>query len=197
MPPEIPTLLISKRAAHRVRHGHPWVYRSDLLKEAQPPTAALVHVADERGQPLGSALSSSSSQIALRLISRSRLSGNDELLVLLRRRITQALEYRKQVVSADANAYRLIFSEADGLPGVIADRYNDVITLQLLTQAVNRPDLRQAIIEALLAGIEAQNAGALTLVERTEPRIRELERLTPAESRIISGTKATTIFSLN
>src|SRR5205085_11488682 len=84
----------------------------------------------------------------------------------------------------------------DGLPGVIADRYNDVITLQLLTQAVNRADLRQAIIDSLLAGMEVEKT-ALTLVERTDPRIRELERLTPAENHIISGTKATTIFSLN
>ena len=63
----LPTLAVSKRAAARIREGHLWVYRSDLAKQLEPPRAALVLVTDERGKPLGSALSSSSSQIALRM----------------------------------------------------------------------------------------------------------------------------------
>src|SRR5436305_2570182 len=110
MTSSLPTLAVSKRAAARIREGHRWVYRSDLTKTTEPPTAALVLVTDERGKPLGSALSSSSSQIALRMVSQASLDGDEELLALLRTRIRQSLEYRKLTVPSDTtNAYRLIF----------------------------------------------------------------------------------------
>src|SRR6267154_223263 len=194
-----PTLAVSKRAAARIHQGRLWVYRSDLAKVAEPPTAALVLVTDERGKPLGSALSSSSSQIALRMVSPASLAGNEELLALLRSRIRQALEYRKLVVSSDTtNACRLIFSDADGLPGVIADRYNDVIALQLLTQAADRADIRQAVVEELQAGATSfDEARSLTIVERVDPRIRQLENLPASENKIITGEKPATIYSVN
>src|SRR5947209_9070858 len=99
----LPTFAVSKRAAARIREGHAWVYRSDVAKAAavDPPTAALVLVTDERGKPLGSALSSSSSQIALRMVSPTALAGDDELLALVRTRVRQALEYRKLVVKPE------------------------------------------------------------------------------------------------
>ncbi len=198
-PPAIPSITVSKRAATRVRQGHPWVYRSDILKASELPTAALVHVADDKGKFLGSALSSSSSQIALRLISPSQLAGEDDLARLVCQRVEQALRYRKLVVPADAtNAYRLIFSEADGLPGVIADRYNDVVTLQLLTQAMNRADLRQAVIDPLMAGARSLAAPReVTLVERVDARTREYENLPASESNAVLGEKPATIFSVN
>src|SRR5260221_11574415 len=143
MPPPVPTINISPRAAKRLVAGHPWVYRSDLSHPEQPtPLAALVHVADERGRFLASALSSSASQIALRTICEKPLPDDVALLELLRERIRAAIRYRNMVVR-DSNAYRVVFSEADGLPGVIVDRYNDVLTLQALTQAMDRADLKQ------------------------------------------------------
>jgi 23S rRNA (cytosine1962-C5)-methyltransferase len=130
------------------------------------------------------------------MVSPTALGGDDELLALLRTRVRQALEYRKLVVqSEDSNAFRLIFSEADGLPGIIADRYNDVIALQFLTQAADRPDIRQAVVEDLQAAMD--DARSLTLVERVDARIRELEKLPASENKIIAGEKATTIYSLN
>jgi 23S rRNA (cytosine1962-C5)-methyltransferase len=193
----LPTFAVSKRAAARIREGHAWVYRSDLAKAAtaDPPTAALVLVTDERGKPLGSALSSSSSQIALRIVSPTALAGDEELLGLVRTRVRQALQYRKLVVPSDnSNACRLIFSEADGLPGVIADRYNDVIALQFLTQAADRADIRGAVVEELQTTV---GYDAVTLVERVDARIRELEKLPASENKIIAGEKASTIYSLN
>jgi len=199
MTSSLPTLAVSKRAAARIREGHRWVYRSDLAKTVEPPTAALVLVTDERGKPLGSALSSSSSQIALRMVSPSLLAGDEELLALLRSRIRQAFEYRKLTVFSDtANGYRLIFSEADGLPGVIADRYNDVIALQFLTQAADRADIRQMVIEELQAvAASFESARSLTMVERVDLRIRQLENLPAAENKIVAGEKPATIYSLN
>src|SRR5260221_4205149 len=179
MPPPVPTVSISARAAKRLVAGHPWVYRSDLSHPQRPtPAAALVNVADERGRFLASALSSSASQIALRTISEKQLPDDTSLLELLRERIRVSIHYRNTVVR-DSNAYRVVFSEADGLPGVIVDRYNDVLTLQVLTQALDRAELKQIVLDTL------QEAFAGTsIVERSEPRIPELEALPPLESRL-------------
>ena len=189
-PPDIPVIRINARAAVRVRNGHPWVYRSDLFTEATTPRAALVRVADEKGRGLATALSSSSSQIALRVIGPPDHA--DDLPAWIRRRIATAVTYRKRWV-ANTDAYRVVFSEADGLPGLIVDRYNDVLTVQTLTQAMDREDLRTAAVDAL-----RQELGtSMHIVERGEKRIRELEELAPLEMRQLAGDKSKTIFTLN
>jgi len=189
------------RAASRLRSGHPWVYRSDLPggdKHTQPetPRASLVHVKDERGRMHGSALSSSSSQIALRMISEKLLTDDSALMSILHERIHAACAYRKEVVS-DANAYRLVFSEADGLPGIIADRYHDVITVQFLTQAMDRDDVRAAVLDGLQKEFSGKGKPGIHIVERVDGHIRELEQLPAAESRILAGKNSMAQFQMN
>jgi 23S rRNA (cytosine1962-C5)-methyltransferase len=195
-PLPVPLFQVNWRAAVRLRAGHPWVYRSDLLDPAAPtPRGAMVHLADERGKLLGSALSSSSSQIALRMLDfQSRLSEAD-LVLLLRQRIQQAIAYRKRFVHG-TNAFRLVFSEADQLPGLIIDRYADVLTFHVLTQAMDRADVRDAVIDSLIASFDAE-LPSINIVERAEPRIRELEELEPVESRLVVGEKTFTPVVMN
>ncbi|MDP9267853.1 MAG: class I SAM-dependent rRNA methyltransferase, partial [Acidobacteriota bacterium] len=150
-----------------------------------------VEVRDPRGKPLGAALYSSSSQIAVRMVSNRPLASRAELIALLRQRVAAAVAYRKQVVK-ESDAYRVLFSEADLVPGVIADRYNDVLTLQALTQAMDADDLRNAVVDELVA-----QTGVANVVERVEPRIRELESLPAKESGLLRGTKTETVFTLN
>src|SRR5271165_6223632 len=102
---------VSRRGTARLRAGHLWVYRSDLLPRGEMPAGSLVHVCDERGRKLGSALSSSSSQIALRLLSTQEVP-QEELLRLIRDRVGAAVEFRQQRVR-DSDSYRVIFSESD------------------------------------------------------------------------------------
>src|SRR5579864_4624543 len=123
------TVKISPRAVSRLRNGHVWVYRSDIASADGIPPGSLVSVADERGKFLGTALYSSASQIAIRMLSAQPVS---DLPALLRERVIAALAYREQVVQG-SDAYRLVFSEADFLPGLIVDRYNDILSLQVLT----------------------------------------------------------------
>ena len=132
----IPIITVNHRGAARLRGGHLWVYRSDLVPPVEAPAGSLVHVHDQRGRGLGSALYSSASQIAIRLLTNDAI-GEPELLPLLHNRIAQAVEFRRQMVR-DSDSYRVIFSEADLLPGLIVDKYNDVLTLQALTQAFDR-----------------------------------------------------------
>jgi 23S rRNA (cytosine1962-C5)-methyltransferase len=181
---------VNRRGAARLRAGHLWVYRSDLVPPTDAPAGALVHVRDERGRRLGSALYSSSSQIAIRLISSDDLA-EDALPGLVRQRIVSAIEFRKRL-ARDTDSYRVVFSEADLLPGLIVDKYNDVLSLQALTQAFDRDDLRQVVQESL--------AGAFpdaSLLERVDPHIRELEQLPPRDSQLLKGEQSQTIFTLN
>ena len=95
-----------------------WVYRSDLVPPAEALAGSLVHVRDERGRHLGSALYSSASQIAIRLLTGDEIN-EAQLTSLLQERIAAAVRWRAQV-ARDTDSYRVIFSEADLLPGLIA-----------------------------------------------------------------------------
>ena len=185
-------LRISRRAADRLRTGHLWVYRTELMEPSAgtaPETAAplagsLVTVLESTGRPLGTALYSSSSQIALRLVSRTPALGRDAYLEDLRTRVAAALARRRAVAPLSAaygqetNAQRLLFAEADEVPGIVADRYGSLVIVQLLTQATAQDDVRNALAAAL--GAELAHGGeALTVWERPDPRIRELEELPP------------------
>jgi len=172
----------------RLSEGHVWVYRSDLISADGIAPGSLVRVADERGKALGTALYSSASQIAIRLVSREDVN---DLKALLRRRIRDAIAYREKIVR-DTNAYRLVFSEGDFLPGLIADRYNDILSLQVLTQAMDSDVARAAIVSEL-----SEKLKPAAIVERVEPKIRELERLPERASRLIQGEKTSTVLSMN
>jgi 23S rRNA (cytosine1962-C5)-methyltransferase len=154
-------------------------------------SGALAPVVDERGRSLGTALYSSASQIALRMISSGRIQSDAGLPSVIRDRLRAAIEYRERVVE-DSNAYRVVFSEADFLPGLIVDRYNDVLTIQVLTQAMDRPEIREAVTAELV-----EQFAPAGIIERVEPRIRELEQLPPRESGFLYGERSATSFTMN
>ena len=183
-----PSVKLSLRGATRLQGRHPWVYRSDIVGADDIPAGALVRVHDPRGKFLGSALYSSSSQIAIRMISHGSV---DDLPALVAERIRAAIAYRKELVR-NTDAYRIVFSEADFLPGLIVDRYNDVLCVQILTQAMDAAPVRDAVLRTLRD--ELQPAG---IVERVEARIRELEQLPARPSGLLWGEKSSTVVSMN
>jgi len=185
-----PVVAISSRAAARIHAGHVWVYRSDLAEGADAPAGSLVHVHDERGRKLGSALYSSASQIAIRMLSSDAISEAD-LSSLIASRIDAAVEFRKRVVE-NSDSYRVIFSEADLLPGLIIDKYSDLLSWQILTQAFDRADLREAVIASL-----ASHFPDASILERVDARIRELEQLSPRETQLVRGERTSTVFTVN
>ncbi|HTZ82814.1 MAG TPA: class I SAM-dependent rRNA methyltransferase [Candidatus Acidoferrales bacterium] len=191
MPPKestLPKLKLSPRGATRLKSGHVWVYKSDVEAANSIPPGSLVTVTDQRGKPLGTALYSSSSQIAVRMISADPVA---DLPALLRQRISEAIDYREKIVR-DTNAYRVIFSEADFLPGLIVDRYNDILSLQILTQAIDANPVRETVISQL-----AEQLKPASVIERVDPRVRELETLPPRASGLLQGEKTATTFSMN
>ena len=183
-----PTVKLSSRGSSRLKNGHVWVYRSDIVSSDGVPPGAVVDVADERGKFLGTALYSGASQIAIRMISSNKVA---DLPGWLRKRIQDSIAYREQVVRK-SDAYRVIFSEADFLPGLIVDRYNDLLSFQVLTQAMDSEALRQTLISDL--GDQLKPAA---IVERVDPRVRELEQLPARASGLVHGEKSNTVFSMN
>ncbi len=182
------TVTISPRGVSRLKDGHVWVYRSDVVSADGVPPGALVSVVDHRGQALGTALYSSSSQIAVRLISREAVA---DFAALLRQRIPDAIAYREPIIQ-NTNAYRVIFSEADFLPGLIVDRYNDILSMQALTQAMDAQAVRDILTSEM-----TERLHPASIVERVDPRIRQLEDLPPRPSGLVSGERGSTIFTVN
>ncbi len=183
-------MVVNRRGAARLRSGHVWVYRSDVLSADSVSPGSVVSVRDESGRLLGTALYSSVSQIAVRIVADGPVKEGD-WVALLRTRICAAVQFRRAVVR-DTDAYRIVFSEADLLPGLIVDRYNDLLSLQVLTQAMDREDAREAIVAELI-----EQFSPAAIVERVDERIRELEQLLPRSTGPIYGTKTSTDFSMN
>ena len=188
--------VVTRRAADRLRAGHVWVYRSDVT--ALPEKASgLLSVRDARSALLGTALYSPSSEIALRLISREEIASEAEWLQILADRLRIAIEARRDVLSGtDTNACRLVFSEVDNLPGVIVDKYGDVIVLQLLTKALDNEAVRIVATSALKDALRPA-----VIAERPDPRIRELEQLdvplNAAPLYIRDDASLQTVFQMN
>jgi 23S rRNA (cytosine1962-C5)-methyltransferase len=185
-----PTITVTSRGAQRLKSGHLWVYRSDIAEAEGIAPGALVDLRDERGRRLGSALYSSASQIAIRLVTSATI-GETDLLPLVRRRIHEAVGLRERRI-ANSDSYRVIFSEGDLLPGLIVDKYNDVLVMQTLTQAFDRDDVRETVVPAL-----QEHFPSASLLDRVDPHIRELEQLPARESKLISGEKSATEITLN
>jgi 23S rRNA (cytosine1962-C5)-methyltransferase len=229
--PAEPTVKLSTRGVARLHSRHPWVYRSDVVEAKDVSPGAVVRVQDQRGKFLGTALYSSSSQIAIRMISHGSVP---DLAALVAERMEAAIAYRNQAeLVRNTNAYRTVFSEADFLPGLIVDRYNDVFSVQILTQAMDAAPVRKAIVQTLVgktgsspvqdradagrSAVQAERSLAVAalpstlplrsaasetpqpagIVERVDPRIRDLEQLPPLPSRLLYGDKSSTEVSMN
>ena len=199
---------VSRRGAERIRAGHVWVYRSDIVQAKDVQPGALVTVqelSDKNVRPtrplpgtnvraarpprtLGTAFYSTASQIALRMVSLHPVKDLDQLL---RERIREAIAYRERFVE-NTNAYRVIFSEGDFLPGLIVDRYNDVLSMQVLTQAMDAEHIRDVFVSELKEKLDPA-----AIIEKVDARVRQLEQLPDKESGLIFGQKTSTEFQMN
>ncbi|HEY1985934.1 MAG TPA: class I SAM-dependent rRNA methyltransferase [Terracidiphilus sp.] len=164
---------ISRRASERLRAGHLWVYASDIeglgVNESDPP--ALLPVADNRGLLLGTALYSPNSQIALRMVSTEDI---DQLawLDLLAGRLRAAIARRRPLLNDATDSCRLVFSEADQLPGLVVDKYARLIIFQLLAKGLD-----SSAVRTVCADVLREELAPDAILERPDPRMRELEGL--------------------
>jgi 23S rRNA (cytosine1962-C5)-methyltransferase len=158
-------LVVRPRA--RIFHGHDWVYSSEVLKVfGSPVDGDVISIKDGHDKLLGSAIYNSKSQIVARRFSRRRQALDADFFS---RRIDQAAAWRARA-GCDTRLCRLVWSEADGLPGVVADRYADVIVLQTLTLAMDKN-------KELIARIFSELPDVRHVVERNDGPVRTAEGL--------------------
>lgn len=181
-----PSLRIQRRAADRLAAGHVWVYASDVDRPENARPGDTVTVVDPRGVPLGTAHFSAASQIALRLFSH-QVEPLDE--AFFRRRLTAAFAFRRKAVR-DSDACRLVFSEADRLPGLIVDRYGDTLVLQTLTQGMDRA---QPMIVSLLEELLSPNG----IRERNDAPVRTKEQLSFRSGAVAGDPPAVVEVTMN
>jgi 23S rRNA (cytosine1962-C5)-methyltransferase len=164
-------LVIKPRS--RILHGHDWVYSSEVLKAfGSPKDGDVVSLKDAQDRMLGTAIYNSKSQIVARRISRQR---QDLDLDFFQRRLKLAMDYRARR-GVEGGPCRLVWSESDGLPGVIVDRYGNHLVLQTLTLAM---DLRKPLLVQALCELLSPHS----IVERNDTPIRKAEGL-----ELVTGT---------
>ncbi|HKO59679.1 MAG TPA: class I SAM-dependent rRNA methyltransferase [Pyrinomonadaceae bacterium] len=160
------TVIVNKRGADRIRGGHLWIYRSDVVNADDAAGGAVVTVRDQNRNFIGQAFYSDSSQIALRFLTQSEEVIDREWW---RRRIQEAAT-RRNGIESDTNAFRLIYSEGDLLPSIILDRYDDVLVLQTLSQG-------SEALKPLLTEVVAEEFKPRAILERNDVRVRQHEGL--------------------
>jgi 23S rRNA (cytosine1962-C5)-methyltransferase len=171
----VESITVSRRGAERITSGHPWVYASDVSNRANAQPGDAVRVADPRGRFLGIAHYSSTSQIPIRVLSRE--AGTLDRAFYLAR-LRSAIEYRSRIVH-DSDACRLVFSEADLLPGLIIDNYAGYLSAQFLTQGMDHA--RPVILDCL-----SELCAPKGVLARNDAPSRRLEGL-PAANEVVAG----------
>lgn len=163
---EVKTAKISTRGAKRIRDGHLWVYRSDVIDSTEIEGGVVTGVVDQANNFVGQALYSDASEIALRFLTTREETIDREWW----RAKLRACAERRLTVARDTNAYRLVYSEGDVLPSLIVDRYGDVLVMQTLSQGTDR--LKVELSELLAEEFQPQG-----IVERNDARVRRFEGL--------------------
>ena len=127
---------ITKKGENSILLGHPWVYEGEIIKEDDSiNNGDIVDITNEKEKYLGSGFYNRNSKIVVRLLSRNANDNFDE--EFFRRRISYAIDYRLTVMEDELNAFRVIFGEADELPGVTVDKFNDILVVQILSLGIH------------------------------------------------------------
>ena len=183
-----PQVIVSRKAARSLASGHPWVFEGEVLRvepspsDGVPPTnGCIVDVLEENGTWQGAGLLSQESKIRVRIVSRNANDRFDE--AFWRRRIEYAWKHRVTTmgtraactVPPDTSSCRVVFSEVDGLPGLIVDRYEQVLVAQVGTYGMEL--LRPTLYPLLLERLQADGQDVRALYERNDAPSRTKEGL--------------------
>lgn len=171
-----PAVTVSAKAERSLRAGHPWVYADEMRSTQGELTAGgITDVFTLKGSWLGAGIYSAASKIAVRVLTDNANETFSD--AFFERRVKYALEYRRTAMGADFNACRLIFGEADGLPGVTVDRFEDVLVTQILSYGM---EVRKDILyRALVTQLAELGVGIRGVYERSESPLRAKEGLEP------------------
>src|SRR5574344_767102 len=183
---------ITKKGTISINNGHPWIYNGEIVKQDNITNGELVDVISDKDKYLGTGFYNNNSKITVRLLSRNANDLFDK--EFFKRRIKYAWEYRKSVMPNDLNCVRVIYGEADGLPGLTVDKFNDILVCQILSLGI---DIRKDIIlSSLYEVFKSDNINISGIYEREDVNIRTLEGLEEYKGWVDIGlplpTKTTT-----
>lgn len=169
-----PAASVTKKAEASIKKGHPWVYDTEIKNVAGEWTnGCLTDVVSEKGSYLGTGFVSEKSKIRIRLLSAN---ANDKFdYDFYKRRIKYAVDYRRTVMGEDFSACRLVFGEADSLPGLTVDRYENLLVTQVLSYGMDM--IKDVIFKALVEVLDEYGVKIDGIYERNDVAIRELEGL--------------------
>lgn len=132
---EFKKVYITSKGENSINNGHPWVYEGEIVKtDSSIKNGDIVDITNDKDKYLGSGFYNSNSKIVVRLLSRNANDLFDE--DFFRRRISYAIDYRLTVMEDELNAFRVIFGEADELPGLTVDKFNDILVVQILSLGI-------------------------------------------------------------
>ena len=164
---------VNKKAETALREGHPWVYAEEAREIPDAADGDIVDVYSEKGRFLGAGFFNRQSKILVRVLSANANDRFDE--AFWRRRVRYALDYRRTVMGEDLACCRLIFGDADGFPGFVADRFNDALSVQIMCYGIEtRKDL---LFRLLLEELEKDGVEIAAVYERNDVKTRAKEGL--------------------
>ena len=169
-----PFVTITKKAEYSIKNGHPWVYDAEITNSTETiKNGELVDVFSQKGSYLGTGFYSVHSKIRVRILSDNANEKFEKSF--FERRIKYAIEYRKTVMQDDFSCCRLIFGEADGLPGLTVDKFSDIIVTQVLSFGID--NIKDIIYEIVYDELTKIGVSVKGIYERNDVAIRELEGL--------------------
>lgn len=169
---EYPVVTVTERCRKRTAGGHPWIYDNEIIKCDEIADGAIADVVSEKNRYIGTGFFNSKSKIRVRIISRNTNDRFDE--DFFRRRLEHAYAYRKTVMTReDMTACRLIFGEADRFPGLTVDRFNDLLSVQILSLGIEQR--RDMILDLLLDILRKDGVEINGVYLRNDVNIRTLE----------------------
>ncbi|MFH1378097.1 MAG: class I SAM-dependent rRNA methyltransferase [Planctomycetota bacterium] len=180
-----PSLILKRGHMKPLFWGHPWVFAKavDSVSGGKPESGDVVRIVSQDGQFIGMAFYQTNNAIAARMVSRNDIDIDD---AFIRQRVESAIAFRKKRIDpAKTNAFRLINSEGDGLPGLVVDQYGDVLSAQFHSAAMTK---RVSLFEAML--LDA--TGAKTLIDSSDKNLCNREKIpAPLKRSVIAGDELT------
>ncbi|MBR4940602.1 MAG: class I SAM-dependent rRNA methyltransferase [Clostridia bacterium] len=173
-----PSVTVTEKAEKSIVGGHPWVYEDEITgSRGELSDGGIADVFSKKGSWLGAGYFNSASKIRVRLLSRN---ANDRFdTAFYARKLAWAVDYRRQVMGEDFKCCRLVFGEADGLPGLTVDRFDDVIVLQIACLGLEK--VKQIVVAELMAIMRRMGENITAVYERNDLPLREKEGMTQGQ----------------
>ena len=166
---KFPKITVSKKAEYSLKNGHPWIYDTEIISGAPSSNGELCDVFSVKDSYLGTGFWSDKSKIRIRLLSSN---ANEKFeRAFFERRISYAVDFRRAVMGEDFSSCRIVFGEADGLPGLTVDRFSDILVVQVLSFGMDK--IKNMIFDILFEKFDSIGEKISGIYEREDVAIRE------------------------